>query len=158
MQQKGECWADWIRHYTYGQTRDRVEFAAVRYRAIMRAGTLPTDEAVMGAAPGEGNLGSTVAAPAPTNAFASPPKTIGEETPAPAAAPAPAPALPPTAQQAGLAPGAPPPLQPPGAVCVDACNGKWQSCRGSCSLTICTACDKTYAKCAEACFRKTAGP
>src|ERR1700733_12543086 len=58
MQQKSDCWSDWMKHYTYGQTRDRVEFAAMRFRAIQRADTLPTDEAVMGAAPGEGTNGT----------------------------------------------------------------------------------------------------
>jgi hypothetical protein len=152
MQQKGECWSDWIKHYTYGQTRDRVEFAAVRYRAIMRAGTLPTDEAIMGAAPGEGTKGVTLAAPAPTNAFASPPKTIDED--AGVAPVAPAPPIPQSSLQPPVAPtAAPPPVEPPGAACVGTCSEKWQTCRGTCSLAVCTACDKTYAKCAGACFK-----
>jgi len=153
MQQKGECWSDWIRHYTYGQTRDRVEFAVVRYRAIMRAGTLPTDEAVMGAAPGEGVQGS-LAAPAPTSAFASPPKTMGEEVlPAHPPAPAPAPALP----SAAVEPAGPAP-QPPGAACVDACTQRWQGCHGSCATAACKACDRAYGKCAEGCFKGRTGP
>lgn len=159
MQQKGECWSDWIKHYTYGQTRDRVEFAAVRYRAIMRAGTLPTDEAVMGAAPGEGTQGTALAAPAPTNAFASPIKTMGEgsDASAPASAspvPRPAPAL--VSREPEPATSLPPAPKPPGATCVDACTDKWQSCRGACSLAVCTACDKTYGKCASACFKTSA--
>src|SRR5260370_11911322 len=69
MQQKSACWRDWTLRYTYGQTRDRVEYAAARYRALSRAPEAPTDEAMMEAAPGEGR-GSFVAAPAPTSAFA----------------------------------------------------------------------------------------
>ncbi len=157
MQQKGECWSDWLGHYTYGQTRDRVEFAAVRSRAILRAGSLPTDEAVMGAAPGEGATGVTLAAPAPTSAFASPPKTSGEDGGSgPDAAPPPVP-------QSVLQPPAPPSAsapapKPPGAACVETCNDNWQGCRGSCSLAVCTACDKTYAKCARACLTVPAAP
>jgi len=159
MQQKGECWSDWIRHYTYGQTRDRVEFAVVRYRAIMRAGTLPTDEAVMGAAPGEGTKGVSLAAPAPTSAFASPPKTIDEEVAPARSAPAPAAALPPVAREPAATSGPPVPAsQPPGAACVDDCTQKWQSCHGSCAGATCKACDKTYARCAGACFKGTLGP
>jgi hypothetical protein len=155
MQQKGECWSDWIKHYTYGQTRDRVEFAAVRYRAIMRAGTLPTDEAVMGAAPGEGAKGVTLA---PTNAFVSPPKTIGEESaPPPPPPPGPAPPVPQSSLQPSLLPSAVPTASvslppPPGSDCFEACNDKWQECRRTCSLAVCTACDKTFSRCARGCF------
>jgi hypothetical protein len=150
MQQKGECWSDWLKHYTYGQTRDRVEFAAVRYRAIMRAGTLPTDEAVMGAAPGEGAKGVALA---PTNAFVSPPKTIGEESSPPPQAPAPAPPVAQSPLQPAAVPSASVSLPPPpGSECFETCNGKWQECRATCSLAVCTACDKTFSKCARGCF------
>jgi hypothetical protein len=155
MQQKSECWSDWIQHYTYGQTRDRVEFAALRYRAILRAGALPTDEAVMGAAPGEALGTSALAAPAPTNAFAAPPRTLVDygspgqpnapptATVEPAHSPAPAPAVSPLPQPA-----------PPGATCVDGCSDAWRSCRSSCADKACAACDKTYGKCARGCFGK----
>lgn len=157
MQQKGECWNDWIKHYTYGQTRDRVEFAAVRYRAIMRAGTLPTDEAVMGAAPGEGTKGVSLTAPAPTSAFASPPKTMGEETAPSTPPPAPAPALPQSLPPQAAPQSPAPPNRPPGATCVDACTETWQSCVGLCSLATCATCDKKYSRCAGACFKKPPG-
>ena len=148
MQQKSDCWSDWISHYTYGQTRDRVEFAAVRYRAIMRAGALPTDEAVMGAAPGEGS-GLSVGAPGPTNAFASPPKTLEEDA---GGAPAPAPWVappPPDVSSPSNPPVAPTPaLMPPGAGCVDGCSEKWQACRTKCGSSACNACDRAYGACA----------
>ncbi|HEY2516236.1 MAG TPA: hypothetical protein VGI39_35435 [Polyangiaceae bacterium] len=75
MGQKRECWHDWTDHYTYGQTRDRVEYAYARYGALSRAPVAPTDEAMMEAAPGEGRA-SAIAAPAPTSAFAPPPKVL----------------------------------------------------------------------------------
>ena len=75
MPQKRECWHDWTAHYTYGQTRDRVEYAYARYGALSRAPAAPTDEAMMEAAPGEGRS-SSIAAPAPTSAFAPPPKVL----------------------------------------------------------------------------------
>jgi|HubBroStandDraft_1064217.scaffolds.fasta_scaffold178883_2 hypothetical protein len=153
MQQKSDCWADWIQHYTYGQTRDRVEFAAVRYRAIMRAGALPTDEAIMGAAPGEGS-GTSLAAPAPTNAFASPPKTMDEPTVG-SSVTKPLPSPPPLDNNAS----SPPPVapnpaapQPPGSACIEVCSDKWQGCRAKCSTSSCDACDKTYASCAKTCL------
>jgi hypothetical protein len=152
MQQKSDCWADWIAHYTYGQTRDRVEFAAVRYRAIMRAGALPTDEAIMGAAPGEGT-GLSLAAPAPTNAFASPPSMMVEDA---GGVPqvVPSATLPaPTASAPSSPPSEPTPaLQPPGGACIDDCAEKWHSCWAECGSKACTVCDKAYRQCGRACL------
>lgn len=75
MEKKADCWNDWTRNHTYGQTRDRVEYARARYDALSTVAQLPTDEAMMGAAPGEGTSVDTAAAPTPTSAFAPPPKT-----------------------------------------------------------------------------------
>jgi hypothetical protein len=75
LQKKADCWRDWTDHYTFGQTRDRVQYASMRYRALTSS-SLPTDEGMMSAAPGAGNdenPGGT--ALAPTNAFAPPPTT-----------------------------------------------------------------------------------
>jgi hypothetical protein len=73
MQKKADCWRDWTDHYTYGQTRDRVQYASMRYRALTSS-ALPTDEGMMSAAPGEAE-GQNGTALAPTNAFAPPPTT-----------------------------------------------------------------------------------
>ena len=74
MQQKSDCWGDWTRQHTYGQTRDRVEYARNRHEALLAVPAQPTDEAMMMGAPGETKAGDTAAAPTPTNAFAPPPK------------------------------------------------------------------------------------
>ena len=152
MQQKSDCWADWIQHYTYGQTRDRVEFAAIRYRAIQRAGTLPTDEAIMGAAPGEGT-GLTLAAPAPTNAFAAPPNMMAEDA---GSSPPPispvSSALPEVHSPPSPPPTATPELLPPGGACIDDCAEKWHTCWNKCGNKACTACDRTYRACGRACL------
>jgi hypothetical protein len=150
MQQKSDCWADWMKHYTYGQTRDRVEFAAVRYRAILRAGSVPTDEAIMGAAPGEAS-GTSLAAPAPTNAFASPPKTMADEAPAPSATPAPPMPLDnPSRPNPPVIMSALP--QPPGAACIEVCSDNWQTCKGKCDAGPCGTCDPAYRDCARKCI------
>jgi hypothetical protein len=165
MQQKGDCWSDWLKHYTYGQTRDRVEFAAIRYRAISRAGALPTDEAIMGAAPGEGSGGS-LAAPAPTNAFAPPPQMVESDGGSSAASPLsaglvapPAPIAPgdPSRLPPKLTAGGDPP-KPPGTPCVERCADTWQTCRGACATGGCRACDSAYAKCGRACLSLAPGP
>ncbi|MGH7282258.1 MAG: hypothetical protein ACRELY_12080, partial [Polyangiaceae bacterium] len=77
MQKRADCWRDWMDHYTFGQTRDRVQYASNRYRALTSA-ALPTDEGMMSAAPGAGDE-NTTGAPAPTNAFAPPPTTAAAQ-------------------------------------------------------------------------------
>ena len=72
MPDKASCWRDWSEHYTYGQTRDRIQYAIARYVALSQAPRVPTDEALMMAAPGERPRVSTITAPAPTDAFATP--------------------------------------------------------------------------------------
>ena len=68
MPEKAQCWRDWSEHYTFGQTRDRVQYAISRYVALSQAGEAPTDEAMMMAAPGETPRTTTIHAPAPSNA------------------------------------------------------------------------------------------
>jgi hypothetical protein len=151
MQQRSDCWRDWVLRYTYGQTRDRVEYAAARYRALTRAPAAPTDEAMMEAAPGEGR-GVTIAAPAPTSAFAPPPKTFSEVEDggattgglpvgyADAAAFAPSPDV-------ASAP------KPPGNECGTRCDAAWNDCKGKCAGRACDACAADYKKCMRGCFR-----
>jgi hypothetical protein len=149
MQRKSDCWKEWTAHFTYGQTRDRVEYAAMRYRALSRVPGAPTDEAMMSAAPGE-QRGATLSAPAPTNAFAPPPTTQEGDaaaSPAPSVpANVPVSAVPPPAATVSPAP------TPPRSDCVDTCGGTWQKCKGSCTASTCGACDKTYGRCVKGCF------
>lgn len=84
MRDKASCWRDWSERYTYGQTRDRIQYAIARYVALSQAPSLPTDEALMMAAPGEAPRVSAITAPAPTNAFAPPPKVLDPVAPPPA--------------------------------------------------------------------------
>src|SRR5450755_963670 len=74
IQKRADCWRDWTDHYTFGQTRDRVQYASMRYRALTSA-ALPTDEGMMSAAPGAASPEGTATTLAPTNAFAPPPTT-----------------------------------------------------------------------------------
>mgnify|MGYP006915170313 CR=1 FL=1 len=163
MTSKAECWRDWSERYTYGQTRDRIQYAIARYVALSQAPNAPTDEAMMMAAPGVTPRVSTITAPAPTNAFAPPPKTleamadggpplrpsevpifVGEpEKKGPNAAPAPA--------------SAPPVL--PQASCGQDCEKPYRECNTGCDSdpkkkdAKCTTCEKTYRTCMRACFR-----
>jgi hypothetical protein len=155
MQDKSDCWRDWTMRYTYGQTRDRVEYAAARYRALSRAPQAPTDEAMMEAAPGEGR-GTSIAAPAPTSAFAPPPKTLTDTDGGALDKPN---ALPGYADGGAtvLTPAAATPsdARPPSSDCGDTCMTSWNGCKDKCRGTkACDACAAFYKKCMKACFAK----
>jgi hypothetical protein len=149
MQDKATCWRDWLHNYTYGQTRDRVEYAAVRQRTLQRVPELPTDEAMMEAAPGEVRSKAAVVAPAPTSAFAPPPKTLSDMPDAgPRVEPAPVPSVifvapPPSASSAP-----PPPV--PASECQSNCANRLETCRASKKAD---ACEKEYRTCMRACFK-----
>ncbi|HZU85234.1 MAG TPA: hypothetical protein VE987_20015, partial [Polyangiaceae bacterium] len=64
---KKQCWREWLHGYTYGQPRDRVEYAATRFSELSLDPALPKVEAE---APRHVHA---MAVPAPTNAFAPPP-------------------------------------------------------------------------------------
>jgi hypothetical protein len=164
---KGNCWRDWMQNYTFGQTRDRVEYAAVRQRALSRD-AMPTDEAMMAAAPGQG--AHSVATPAPTSAFAPPPKTMGDADPRGSPAPTLASSVPaPAGSVVFVTPSQPLPPKagaaapPPGADCQDACDRAWQSCGANPDKADKPGakpdanhegpCGKTYRACMRGCFK-----
>ena len=150
MGQKGECWRDWSEHYTYGQTRDRIQYAIARYVALTSA-SMPTDEAMMAAAPGVTPRQTSINAPAPTNAFAPPPKVLDEDA---GAAPPPRPSEknrtlgdPDAGPKAVSAP-------MPGADCENKCTGTYRDCEhttpdGGTS----SKCEKPYRACMRTCFK-----
>ena len=144
IDQKALCWKVWTQRNTYGQTRDRVEYAASRYR-LLTAVQLPTDEGMEQAAPGFVDTTTSLAAPTPTSAFAPPPvtsTTAVQTWGAPPVLTTPAPtstAAPPPATTAGP--------KPPGAECLAACESTWQSCQDAKPK-----CDRTYGTCVGTCF------
>jgi hypothetical protein len=90
-----ECWAEWAGGHTQGQTRDRVEYAATRQRALLAGDMRPTGPTVL-----------LSAAPPLTPPPASPPRhaqsnlgTIGRQSASLVARPA-VPAAPPPASPA----------------------------------------------------------
>ena len=172
--EKVDCWRDWSEHYTYGQTRDRIHYATARYVALSQLASVPTDEAMMMAAPGMTPRQSTITAPAPTNAFEPPPKVLadvdgggliggtalrpnelpktvvfsgGSATALDASAPAsatPAPSLNAVAAPPDAALASAP--RTPGTDCADACGATFRTCKGA-------PCEKTYRACMRACFK-----
>ncbi len=128
LEQKTGCWTNYVEHHAYGQTRDRIRYAGMRAHALSKLPTLPTDEAMMEAAPG--GTSATVTAPAPTSAFAPPPKTLTDR--AARAIDAVEPKREVATAKTGEPPAAPTPA-PPQSSCADACGRTW----GQCQATAC---------------------
>lgn len=159
---KADCWRDWSERYTYGQTRDRIQYAIARYVALSQTENIPTDEAMMNAAPGVTPRVSNITAPAPTNAFAPPPKVLGEmdASTAPPIRPSERPqVITNEPQPDAAAPRAPVLPPPPAQSCADTCKVEFDACTASCGNDAgangkkCAACPKTYKTCMRACFK-----
>lgn len=153
---KARCWKDWKEHHTFGQTRDRVEYAQSRYVALNSVPDLPTDEAMMHAAPGEVGEHQQLTAPTPTNAFA-PPEAMAATDAGTHVAPPPtitafvAPP-PPTLTSADAGATTPPPntVRPRAAVCTDDCTRSFQECKSRDA----GACDDGYDRCVVNCVKR----
>jgi hypothetical protein len=130
VEAKKECWRDWLHGYTYGQSRDRIEYGGTRLSQLSLDPTLPSEDVRS-----EGRK-RTIAAPVPTNAFAPPPNMIEGHDPA-----------------------GPPPddavaIHAPGADCADSCKQRWTTCHLGCRGASCGSCDDTYRACMPDCFRQ----
>lgn len=138
---KKECWREWLHGYTYGQPRDRVEYAASRFSELSLDPTLPREE-VKEARPRLAMR--SVVAPVPTDAFKPPPNMIdGHDAGTPPQDP---PTPPATAAHE-------PKAHAPGADCADTCSRRWTTCRAACKDGACDACDRAYRACMPGCFR-----
>lgn len=162
MKERADCWRDWSEHYTYGQTRDRIQYATARFVALSQSSNLPTDEALMMAAPGMTPRVTTITAPAPTSPYQPPPKVLDDADasthqppgrpgdrnvvlgtmPDAATSPAPAQAPAPTAVPA-------PPPTLPGDACSTKCQGDFRGCTPPDAGT----CEKAYKTCMRGCFK-----
>jgi hypothetical protein len=135
------CWKQWMSLYTYGQPRDRIEYARRRLRAFSGGDfTRPTLE-----------TGSNrpqrrefyLVVPEPTSAHASPP-SIATPVYGPDAG---IPVLP-TASA----------VAPPGASCASGCQSAFESCKAACapdggaSEAACKSCEPDYRHCMRRCY------
>ena len=140
------CWREWLHSYTYGQSRDRVEYAATRFSELSLDPTLPGEDTATRPKRARG----TMVAPLPTSAFAPPPNVAADghgDTPTVTVAgstgpPRVVPVAVPVAAQA------------PGEQCTGACAERWNGCRKGCADGACAACDRSYKECVPACFRE----
>lgn len=138
------CWDEWSRRYTYGQTRDRLDYARRRIAQLETGATGPLE---IDLAHTDG--GTSMEGPAPTNAHAPPPPLAARPAPAPsAAAPDAGSHAPPAARPA-----------PPGDDCALDCRESWRACREECDAEpnrrakSCRVCNKDYGRCVQRCFK-----
>ncbi len=139
---KKECWRGWLHDFTYGQSRDRVEYAGLRFSELSLDPTLPSEDIQVKHA-------RILASPVPTSAFAPPPSTAehpASEMTSSSAASSKAP--PHEVAAAGTAPRA------PGEECSEGCSSYWKACKADCKGGTCEACDKAYKLCVPGCFKK----
>lgn len=71
LTQRRECWREWTKFYTYGQTRDRLEYALRRQREL--TAKIDNPNADITDSPDDTKGNEPVAAPPPTSPFAPPP-------------------------------------------------------------------------------------
>jgi hypothetical protein len=139
-QEKQRCWHEWSAKHTYGQSRDRIEYAIARERALGQ--TLASGET---AQRGLVFPGGIIWAPQPLSAFAPPPQMMSRDAGTDAEQARTAAAF------AGHAD--PPPVAAPGASCGGACNKAWVQCGEQCKMNACqSGCDDRYRVCMRSCF------
>lgn len=120
------CWEEWVEFYTYGQTRDRVEYAKRREKQLSTVSDFDEGDWV------PVKTATNNAAPDPTSAFAPPPMMIAADGGAPDAS-------------AGDA-------AAPAADCASDCQQSLDACRQGCRSAPCEkACSARYKKCAKRC-------
>jgi hypothetical protein len=153
---KRQCWRDWLRGYTYGQPRDRVEYARSRTRdtntepplATVAEPLAPADASRANGASPEPSRASA-AALLPRSAFTPPPIVNAVDSEDGSAG----------AKSSGgssatrVVEGGAPALVP-GAECAQSCEEHWGGCRDACKGGACGACDSAYRRCARSCFRE----
>lgn len=128
------CWDEWRKFYTFGQTRDRIEYAALRDRQLSVASDFDEGDAQLARAGGP-------SAVEPTSALAPPPRLVA-------------------ASDAGFVDAqvdAPPDAEadsaPPAASCAAECEQAWGFCRGECKTAPCDkGCSSKYKRCMKRCF------
>ncbi|HEY3237107.1 MAG TPA: hypothetical protein VGJ84_20475 [Polyangiaceae bacterium] len=121
------CWREWTQRYTYGQPRDRIEYARRRLRELVSGDAdRPALNVDAGYRPEERQFYLSV--PAPTSAHSPPPPIATRwyappEQTAPAAVTVSAPSAPPAARPIPAA---------PGDECANGCRSKRAQCLDSC--------------------------
>lgn len=136
------CWKEWLGMYTYGQPRDRIEYARRRVRAFS-TGDLDCPKLSIGDSKSTEARQFYLVVPAPTSVHAPPP---------------------PIATRWYGDAGAPPPTPTPLATapqdeCSNTCRNSYQDCSRRCDPDsgrpdpACKVCDPDYKACMKRCFQ-----
>jgi hypothetical protein len=146
LTQQRECWREWTRFYTYGQTRDRLEYALRRQRELTTQIENPGAELVE--APRSDLAASEpVAAPPPTSPFAPPPHVHNGKPPTTA-----------TPEAVELLDMLTSGKQPAAQSCILTCFTRWQPCIKTCDakneVECRQGCDAAFKACGQRCFEK----
>jgi hypothetical protein len=148
MTHRQACWTTWLDRYTYGQSRDRLEYARRRVRAFA-GGDVDRPALRIGAnqPQQQDSRQFYLVVPAPTSVHAPPPpiatrmNAVNEPPP-------------PISSADALARAIDKPT--PGEDCAGACRSAFSSCNQACDpttkSTACKSCDPDYKKCMQRCF------
>lgn len=135
------CWEEWIKFYTFGQTRDRIDYATKRVKQLVKPG------AEDGAPAPSASSAPAAAVPEPTSALAPPPMMLVTDAGLDGSADASA------NSDAGDAGGDGDAARPPGTECSAACEQAWSLCRKDCKAAPCDkSCGTRYTRCVKRCF------
>jgi len=130
------CWDEWTKFYTFGQTRDRVEYARLRMKQLGQSSDYDEGDFV----PVEPR--KTLAVPEPTSALAPPPMMLATDAGSGE-----------TSEDAGADAADAEPLPLPGAACAKPCETAFAECHAPCKTPACEqACTTKYKKCMRKCF------
>lgn len=139
------CWTSWLSRYTYGQSRDRLEYARRRVRAfegndlehpVLRVGENQVQR---------DTRQFYLVVPAPTSVHA-PPPPIATRMNVVTELPPVSPHVAPKSESRAT----------PGGECASACLAAFDSCNEACDATTkntaCKSCDPDYRQCMQRCF------
>jgi hypothetical protein len=127
-----DCWDDWVAYYTFGQTRDRVDYARRRQRQLAQPGDLGAEAVAQ-------PVLAQRAVPEPINVMAPPPMILADAGKPPEA-------------DAGVDAG-PDAGDPPAAACASQCRDVWTPCKQACTNAACEkTCAASYKRCMKRCF------
>ena len=147
------CWSEWLSMYTYGQPRDRIEYARRRLHSFANGDAArPTLDI------GEDKQAEArqfyLVVPAPTSVHAPPPpiatRWYGDAGAAPSSPTAP---TAPTTEQVAV------PLRAPEDSCTEGCRDSLSNCQRTCNPDAgkpepgCKICDSDYKACMKRCFQ-----
>lgn len=141
------CWKEWLSMYTYGQPRDRIDYARRRARAFS-SGDPNCPKLEIASSKQSESRQFYLVVPAPTSVHA-PPPPIATRWYGDAGAPPPAPS----------APSAPAVAPAPKDDCGSACRSSYSECVRPCDPDAgkvdpaCKSCDADYKACMKRCFQ-----